>query len=315
MESIIELTPVFKSMLWGGRKLETEFGYNIPDGKIGECWAISAHPNGDCTIASGEYAGQLLSWLWDEHRDLFGNMEGDRFPLLVKIIDAADDLSIQVHPDDAYAAEHENGSLGKKECWYVLSAEEGQHIVVGQRAHSREEFSQMVDAGRWDELLCKIPIKAGDFFQIDAGTVHAILGGTVILEVQQSSDITYRVYDFDRRQADGSLRELHMAQALDVIDFSREPLESGEVPPAEGAVQTLESNDRYTVDLVRVGKDSAPTTLEVPTDHPFTCVSVIEGTGTINGRAVKKGSNLLALAACKSLACAGSMKVVLAYVY
>lgn len=314
MEAIITLTPVFKEMLWGGRKLETEFGYDIPDGSIGECWAISAHPNGDCTIASGEYAGHTLSWLWANHRELFGNCEGDRFPLLIKIIDAKDDLSIQVHPDDAYAAEHENGSLGKKECWYVLSAEEGQQIVVGQRAHSREEFAQMVEEGRWDDLLCRIPIKKGDFFQIDAGTVHAILGGTVILEVQQSSDITYRVYDFDRRQADGSLRELHMAQALDVIDFGREPLESGEVPPAEGPVQTLESNDRYTVDLVHVGEAfGGPAELEVATPHPFTCISVIEGAGTLNGEPVKKGTHLLALAACEKIELAGAMQVVVSY--
>ena len=101
---------------------------------MGECWAISAHPNGDDVIATGESAGKTLSWLWANHRELFGNCEGDVFPLLVKIIDAAADLSIQVHPDDAYAGEHENGSLGKKECWYVLSANEGGTIVVGQNA-------------------------------------------------------------------------------------------------------------------------------------------------------------------------------------
>ena len=107
MESLIALEPVFKTMIWGGRKLETEFGYHIPAGRVGECWPISAHPHGDCVIASGAYAGKTLSWLWDEHRELFGGIEGDRFPLLVKIIDAADDLSIQVHPDDAYAAAYE----------------------------------------------------------------------------------------------------------------------------------------------------------------------------------------------------------------
>ena len=125
MESILTLVPDFKNKIWGGRKLETEFGYEIPDGPVGECWAISAHPAGDDVIAEGDYAGKTLSWLWDEHRELFGGAEGDRFPLLVKIIDAKDDLSIQVHPDDAYAAEHEDGSLGKKECWYVLAAEPG----------------------------------------------------------------------------------------------------------------------------------------------------------------------------------------------
>lgn len=312
MESIIELVPVFKEKIWGGRKLETEFGYEIPAGPVGECWAISAHPAGDDEIASGEYAGKTLSWLWDEHRELFGNCEGDRFPLLVKTIDAKDDLSIQVHPDNDYAAEHEDGSLGKKECWYVLSAEPGQTIVVGQRAHSREEFAQMVEEGRWSELLNEIPIKAGDFFQIDPGTVHAIKGGTVILESQQSSDVTYRVYDYDRKQDDGTLRPLHMQQALDVIDFDCAPLTSGEVE-LSGPVTTLEQNECYTVDLVRVGEDGCPAELAVETPHPFTCISVIEGEGVVNGREVKKGTHLLALSACDALELSGTMQVVLSY--
>ena len=312
MESIIELVPVFKEKIWGGRKLETEFGYEIPAGPVGECWAISAHPAGDDEIASGEYAGRTLSWLWDEHRELFGNCEGDRFPLLVKIIDAKDDLSIQVHPDNDYAAEHEDGSLGKKECWYVLSAEPGQTIVVGQRAHSREEFAQMVEEGRWSELLNEIPIKAGDFFQIDPGTVHAIKGGTVILESQQSSDVTYRVYDYDRKQDDGTLRPLHMQQALDVIDFDCAPLTSGEVE-LSGPVTTLEQNECYTVDLVRVGEDGCPAELAVETPHPFTCISVIEGEGVVNDREVKKGTHLLALSACDALELSGTMQVVLSY--
>lgn len=312
MESIIELVPVFKEKIWGGRKLETEFGYEIPAGPVGECWAISAHPAGDDEIASGEYAGRTLSWLWDEHRELFGNCEGDRFPLLVKIIDAKDDLSIQVHPDNDYAAEHEDGSLGKKECWYVLSAEPGQTIVVGQRAHSREEFAQMVEEGRWSELLNEIPIKVGDFFQIDPGTVHAIKGGTVILESQQSSDVTYRVYDYDRKQDDGTLRPLHMQQSLDVIDFDCAPLTSGEVE-LSGPVTTLEQNECYTVDLVRVGEDGCPAELAVETPHPFTCISVIEGEGVVNGREVKKGAHLLALSACDALELSGTMQVVLSY--
>ena len=201
-------TPIFHEKIWGGRKLADDFGYEIPDGPIGECWAISAHPNGDCAISGGAWDGMRLSELWDQHRELFGGVEGDRFPLLVKIIDAKDNLSVQVHPDDAYAAEHENGSLGKRECWYVLDCEPGATIVVGQRAHNREEFAQLVEEGRWSDLLNEMPIHKGDFFQIDAGTVHAIKAGTLILETQQSSDVTYRVYDYDRVQDDGTKREL-----------------------------------------------------------------------------------------------------------
>ena len=137
MSDLIKLTPIFHEKIWGGRQLETVFGYDIPEGPIGECWAISAHPNGDCQIAEGPYAGHTLSWLWAEHRELFGNCEGKEFPLLVKILDAKDDLSIQIHPNDEYAAKHENGSLGKTECWYVLDCEPGATIIVGQRSAQR----------------------------------------------------------------------------------------------------------------------------------------------------------------------------------
>ena len=307
---LIHLKPIFHEKIWGGRKLETEFGYDIPEGPIGECWAISAHPNGDCTITEGRYTGKALSWLWDNHRELFGDLEGDRFPLLVKILDAKDSLSIQVHPDDVYASKHENGSLGKKECWYVLGAKEGGTIIVGQRAHDREEFARMVDEGRWDELVNRTPIKKGDFFQIDPGTIHAIEGGTLILETQQSSDVTYRVYDFDRVDANGNKRPLHLQQALDVVDFSLEAPKDGTVAaPEVDGVTELESNDHYTVIRVRV---DGSRTLEQP--HPFMCVSVIEGEGYICGSPVAKGTNLLAPSTVNALVIDGTMTIICSWV-
>ena len=207
MQPII-LTPVFKEMIWGGNRLKTEFGYEIPGDDTGECWAISAHPNGDCVVQEGEYAGLHLSELWNRHRDLFGNLEGDRFPLLIKLIDAKADLSIQVHPNDAYAKEHESGSLGKTECWYVVDCDEGAEIVIGHHAKTREEVKEMILNKRWSEFIRVVPVHKGDFFQINPGCLHAIKGGTLILETQQNSDITYRVYDYDRL-SNGKPRELH----------------------------------------------------------------------------------------------------------
>lgn len=313
MDSLLSLKPVFKNKIWGGRKLETEFGYDIPVGPVGECWAISAHPEGDCEIASGEFAGRTLSWLWDNHRELFGGVQGDRFPLLVKILDAADDLSIQVHPGDAYAAEHENGSLGKKECWYVLDAEPGEEIVIGQHAATREEFARMVEAGQWDSLLNVIPLAKGDFFQIDWGTVHAIKGGTVVLETQQSSDVTYRVYDYDRRQDDGSLRELHIAQALDVVDYGMAAPARGTLPEQTGLVQTLESNESYTVQRVRTGLAGHEGAVDLELGHPFTCISVTEGAGTLNGVPVRRGTNLLALSTCGRIELTGDLELIISF--
>ena len=212
-KGLIVLKPVLHNNIWGGRRLE-QFGYELPDGPVGECWGISAHPHGDCTVDGGPFNGMTLSQLWDEHHELFEGAKGDRFPLLIKVLDALDDLSIQVHPDDAYAMEHENGSLGKHECWYVLDCHEHAHIIVGQHAKSREEFAKLVEENRWHDMENFVPIKKGDFFDIKPGTVHAILGSTLILETQQSSDVTYRVFDYNRRQPDGSLRELHLQPSL-----------------------------------------------------------------------------------------------------
>ena len=309
-DQLIWLEPVFHGKIWGGRRLETAYGYHIPAGPVGECWAISAHPNGVCRIAEGPFAGQTLAWLWDNHRELFGNLEGDVFPLLIKILDAEGDLSIQVHPDDTYAAEHEHGSLGKKECWYVLDAAPNGTIIVGQRAHDRAEFAQMVEEGRWDDLLNEIPIKAGDFFQIDPGTVHAIKAGTLILETQQSSDITYRVYDYDRTGDDGKPRPLHIAQSIDVVDYEAEAPTSGTVTaPEVDGITRLATTDRYTVERVRV---NGPRTLAQT--HPFYCISVIDGAGAICGRAVHAGSHLLAPSTVEALELDGEMTLICSWV-
>ena len=304
--------PIFHEKIWGGRKLATDFGYEIPDGPIGECWAISAHPNGDCVVSGGAWDGMHLSELWDQHRELFGNVEGDRFPLLVKIIDAKDHLSVQVHPDDAYAAEHENGSLGKRECWYVLAVDPGTKIVIGQRAHDRAELAQMIEEGRWDDMLNLVPCHVGDFFPIEPGTVHAIQGGTLILETQQSSDVTYRVYDYDRVGDDGKPRELHIQQSLDVVDYAAEAPASGEVtaPEVDGVTELMECPN-FVVDRVRVSGEK-----DVAEGWPFLCVSVIEGFGTVCAaeagvtHKIARGAHFLAPAGCGTLSFSGDMILV-----
>ena len=309
MSELINLTPIFHEKIWGGRQLETVFGYDIPEGPIGECWAISAHPAGDCLIEGGTLAGKHLSELWTEHRELFGNAEGDVFPLLIKILDAKDDLSIQVHPNDAYAYEHENGSLGKTECWYVLDCDEDATIIVGQRARDRAECAQMIEEGRWSDMLNEVPIHKGDFFQINAGTVHAIKGGTLILETQQSSDVTYRLYDYDRPGTDGKLRPLHIEQSLDCIDFTTQAPVSGAVTaPEVDGITELESNSCYTVDRVRVEGE-----MSIDQDWPFTCLSVIDGKGSICGEDVHKGTHLLVPSTVDTITFAGSMELILSH--
>lgn len=301
------LNPVFKQRIWGGDQLKAKFGYEIPGDDTGECWAVSAHPNGDCTVKEGIYEGATLSELWEKHPELFGNPREDRFPLLVKIIDAKDDLSIQVHPDDAYAKEHENGSLGKTECWYILDCTEDATLVAGHNAGSREELSDMIHQGRWTELIREIPIKKGDFIQIDPGTVHAIKGGLMILETQQNSDITYRVYDYGRL-TDGKPRELHVAQSIDVITVP--------APTAQESVKDAlnlpenKMNELISCDYYTVWKLDVEGSFSFEQSHPFLIMSVIGGDGSINARTIKKGDHFILPAGFGSVEMQGKMQLI-----
>jgi mannose-6-phosphate isomerase class I len=283
------MAPIFQSKIWGGQRLSTVFDYPIPSDHTGECWAISGHPGGDCTVVGGPYDGKTVGWLWKNEPQLFGSLPGDIFPLLIKIIDAKDDLSIQVHPNDEYAGVHENGSLGKTECWYVLDCDEGATIIIGHNASSKEEMAAMVEQDRWNELLRQVPIHKGDFFQIDPGCLHAIKGGTLILETQQSSDVTYRFYDYGRLQ-NGQPRQLHIEKSLAV---TKAPYVASNAEPktftqGDATVHHLVSCQYYSVYRVELN-GKATWNFEAP----FVNVSILDGEGTMNGQTVKKGDHLL----------------------
>lgn len=308
---ILFLNPVFKQMIWGGERLGKDWSYEIPGDDTGECWAVSAHPNGDCTVKEGIYKGTALSELWEKHPELFGNIGLDRFPLLVKIIDAKTDLSIQVHPDDAYAKENENGSLGKTECWYILDCDEDASLVIGHNAASKEELNDMILNGRWGELIREIPVKKGDFIQIDPGTVHAIKGGLMILETQQNSDITYRVYDYDRL-TDGKPRELHINKSIDVITVPAKPVEESVIKV--GDLPANQINLLIHCDYYRVWKLDVTEPIELPQEYPFLIVSVIEGDGLINGQMIGKGDHFILPNGYGTAALQGNMQLILSTV-
>ncbi|MCM1308628.1 MAG: class I mannose-6-phosphate isomerase [Butyrivibrio sp.] len=307
MRELIFLKPVFTHNIWGGSRLHDEFGYDIEGSDIGECWGIAAHPNGDSTVAGGSFDGMKLSRLYEDHRELFGGIEGDKFPLLIKIIDAHDNLSIQVHPDDGYAGEHENGSLGKTECWYIIDCPDDARLVVGHNAASRAELESMIYEGRWDSFIRELPIAKGDFIQIDPGTVHAITTGCLILETQQNSDITYRVYDYDRL-TNGKPRELHVKQSIDVITVPAKPARdslSHTANPRESASELLIENNFY-----KVFKISVKGGFEFEQSYPFLNVSVIEGGGRLDGHELKKGAHLIAPAGYGKMRFEGDMTVI-----
>jgi mannose-6-phosphate isomerase len=272
------LKPVFKERIWGGTALATQFGYDIPTNQTGECWAISAHTNGPSIIENGPYAGLSLDELYQKHPELFGNPKEAVFPLLTKILDANTDLSVQVHPEDEYAKIHENGGLGKTECWYILDCKEGADMIFGHNAKTKEEFIQQINAGKWNDLLRRVKIKPGDFFYVPSGTIHALCEGTLVLETQQSSDTTYRVYDYDRRDAEGILRELHLEKAIDVTT----------VPHHEtGVIPKVEERDQATIttfvksEFFSVYKWAVDGKATFSSDDRYLLVSVIKGDGAL----------------------------------
>lgn len=213
-----ELTAPLKDYIWGGTRLRDEFGKQSGLPRIAESWELSCHRDGKSVIASGEYKGMTLAELIDKHPEICGRAcsSAEDFPVLVKLIDAKNDLSVQVHPDDAYAKCIEN-SFGKTEMWYIVDCDEDAELIYGfRKSISREEFRRAVEDNTFLEYVNRVPVKKGDVFFIPPGTLHAIGKGMLIAEIQQSSNVTYRVYDYGRVGADGKPRELHIEKALDV---------------------------------------------------------------------------------------------------
>jgi mannose-6-phosphate isomerase len=219
--------PVLKDYIWGGRNLETILGRELPDGIMAESWEIAAHEDGTSVVVNGRYAHQPLTQVHTElGLDLIGThcawaQERGKFPLLIKLLDANRALSVQVHPNDAYALEHEGNELGKTEMWVVLYAEPEAAVILGVKPHTTPEiFRQAITDGNLEPHMHTIPVKQGDVVCVPAGSLHAILSGLVIAEIQQNSNTTYRVYDWNRLQ-DGKPRPLHVDKALDVINFEQ----------------------------------------------------------------------------------------------
>lgn len=272
------LEPVFQERIWGGTALKDQFGYEIPSNHTGECWAISAHPNGPSVVKNGQFAGKTLIQLWDENRELFGGYQTKVFPLLTKILDANTDLSVQVHPNDEYAGKNENGELGKTECWYIIDCKEGAELIYGHNARTEEELVKMVEDEEWSKLLRRVPVKPGDFFYVPSGTIHALCEGTLVLETQQSSDTTYRVYDYDRTDDKGNKRELHLEKAIDVSTVPHTDAKLHiETTKVTGADITIYVKEEY----FSVYKWDIHGQATFTQDQAFQLFSVLDGEGSI----------------------------------
>lgn len=286
MDKILFLQGKFSEKIWGGSKLKEIYDLPIPSDKTGEYWAISGMKNESSTIINGNFEGKSLREVYKNNKELFGNPKEAEFPLLVKIIDAADDLSIQVHPDDEMAKRLEN-SKGKTECWYILN-EKPASIIFGLNVDSKEEAIKLIDDRKWDDLLREVPTKKGDFFFVRAGSVHAIKKDSLILEIQQASDITYRLYDYDRKDADGNLRDLHLEKSKVAIKIIEDKNEIKTFEKDDYEERILTANEYFEVREFVIENEAA-----FKREKPYLLESVVEGEGEIiienESYSIKKG--------------------------
>ncbi|AND63205.1 mannose-6-phosphate isomerase [Flavobacterium covae] len=252
----LQFEPIFKDRIWGGTRLKTLLNKSIPSEKTGESWELAAIDQDVSQISQGIYKGVLLTELIEKYPvEILGSEVyqrfGTQFPLLFKFLDAREDLSIQVHPNDALAKERHN-SFGKTEMWYVVEAEPEAKLIVGFKEDaSKEAYLEHLKNKNLSSILEAYPVKEGDVFYLETGTVHAIGAGTVVAEIQQTSDITYRIYDFDRKDAQGNLRELHIELALDAIDYKKKKVKVDYKLSDNQAVNVVDS-PYFTVKVINL---------------------------------------------------------------
>lgn len=284
----IKFKSLYYDKVWGGRDLEN-FRSDIPEGNIGESWDIACHNNGTGIVENGEFKGMSFKELLEKHGDeIMGNYgKEEKFPLLVKLINSKEKLSVQVHPGDEYAKINE-GDNGKTEAWYVIDAKEGASLIVGTKNCTKEEFENAIKNNEVEKYLNKIEVKKGDCFLINSGLVHAICEGVIIAEIQQNSDVTYRVYDYGRP------REIHVKKALDVIDLNlkaenlRERENLGDV--TKGLL--LCENEYFGIIKYKINDE-----IDLEENERFAIITVVDGEGVIVGKdykeTLKKGDSYL----------------------
>ncbi len=305
--AIIKLAPSMHSAIWGGRKLIEEFNKSYDGANLSETWELSVHPDGPSIVATGEDAGMSFPAYIEKHgTDILGtNCKAfDDFPILIKFIDAHGDLSVQVHPDDAYALEHE-GQYGKTEMWYVLEADEGAQLCYGCKERiSAEDFASHIRDNTLDEILNKVPVKKGDVFFIESGTIHAIGSGILLVEIQQNSNVTYRLYDYGRVGADGKPRELHVDRGLAVAKLE---------PPKtkHDFGNYIGKSNCFAVDLITPGSNEV---LGEASADSFVSLLITEGGGTVKDSfgdiSVQRGDSLFIPAGNGPYSLSGDMTVI-----
>lgn len=291
---ILKLKPVFKDYIWGGTKLRDEYGFESDLDKLAEGWMLSCHKDGENTIENGDFKGKSLTEVVNTHPEFLGEngKKFEYFPILIKLIDAKNDLSIQVHPDNEYAMRVEK-EYGKTECWYILDCDDDAELIYGfNKSITSEEFKEKIADNTFLETVNKVKVKKGDLFFIEAGTLHAIGKGILLAEIQQNSNTTYRVYDYGRLGADGKPRELHVEKAIDVTNCTpptRSTNPEGELLVGNGySTQLLTKCDLFNVEKVTVATEYT----SVADDKSFVSILVTDGNASIDNIDIKKGDSL-----------------------
>lgn len=313
--AVLKLTPAFKDYLWGGTRLRDDFQKDCDFDKIAESWELSCHKDGPSTISNGEFKGLTLSeYIEKAGKSVLGTdcEKFDNFPILIKLIDAKDNLSVQVHPDNEYALRVE-GEYGKTEMWYIVDCDEGATLLYGFKdTISKDEFAQRIADNTLLEVTNAVPVKKGDVFFIQAGTLHAIGKGILIAEIQQNSNTTYRIYDYGRVGKDGKPRELHVEKAKDVTDLC----------PAKAYPETpIEQKDGYTSKLLSSCDYFTTYAIDVESkavleadEKSFVSLLILEGDGKVIGDDTvefKKGDSIFVPAETGKFAVDGKCKAIL----
>ena len=319
----LKFEPIFKTIVWGGEKIAPYKGVKTSQQHIGESWELSGVKGNESIVSEGPLKGRSIASLVKEYKEeLVGRHvyenTGDEFPLLIKFIDALTDLSIQVHPNDELAAERHNGSKGKTEMWYVVAAEPGAHLYAGLKEKlTPEEYASKVADGSITDALARHDVHPGDVFFLPAGRIHAICGGCFIAEIQQTSDITYRIYDYGRLGLDGKPRELHTELAKDAIDYKVYPSYRSDYTPEENEEVQVVSCPYFTTSIWDL---TLPCAKDLSGIDSFMVVMCLEGEGSleVDGESVpvRQGETVLIHASADDLCFVpeDSMKVLTSYI-
>ena len=315
------LAPSGKDYLWGGRRLNDEYKKNIDMFPLAETWECSTHPDGPSLVVTGKYAGESLKSVLEQNPSLLGSKVENRgkLPLLVKLIDASNDLSVQVHPSDEYAMLNEKGQLGKTEMWYVLEAKEGAELIYGLSHDCSEETILKAIEGKYlPRYLNRVKVKKGDIFFIEPGTIHAIGSGIVLAEVQENSNLTYRLYDYDRSDKNGNKRELNIEKALAVAKLEkssnpRQPLRV--LKYTKGSASEILCRCKYFEVHRLIVNTEEDTFFEYSEDvNAYSILLCIEGNGKLSfakeSLQVKKGDCIFVPADCERLQIQGKAEFI-----